>query len=150
MAISSAENLFKCLFSTHKFCGFSILGPWFARKNLMYEKRKIQIWQPMKDIILKSGSDPLLPGLILTWTFYYVILLIYHQVKCIKPTMDHVSNQYNWKHIISWILYGEKRFKWFWRFFRAWTIFKITEINHLGSWWTPLAILDVLKPVNWI
>ena len=59
------------------------------------KEKKIQISQIMKDIMYKSASDPLLPLLVLTRTIYYVILLSYHQVKCIKPTMDHVSNQYN-------------------------------------------------------
>ena len=74
------------------------------------EKRRILISERMKYIIHKSGSVPILPLLVLTRTIYYVILLSYHQVKCIKPTMDHVSNQYNWKYITSYILYGEKRF----------------------------------------
>ena len=33
-------------------------------------------------------------------------------------------------------------------FFRAWTKKKITEINHLRSWWTSLKVLDGLKPGN--
>ena len=80
-------------------------------KESEQEKRRILISERMKYIIHKSGSVSLLSLLVLSRTIYYVILLIYHQVKCIKPTMDHVSNQYNWKHIISWVLYGEKRFK---------------------------------------
>ena len=111
LAISYAENLFKCLFSKHKLCKLLNLGPWFARKKLNKKKRRILISERMKYIIHKSGSVPLLPLLVLTRTIYYVIHLLYHGVECIKPTMDHVSNQYNWKYITSYILYGKKRFK---------------------------------------
>ena len=112
------------------------------------KEKKVQIWQPMKDIIHKSGSVPSLPLLVLTRTIYCVILLLYHRVKCIKPTMVHVSNQYNWKYITSYILYGEKRFKHFWIFFRAWTDLNFTGINHLSCWWTPLKALYGLKTVK--
>ena len=112
------------------------------------EKRRILISEKMKYIIHKSGSVPSLPLLVLTRTIYCVILLLYHRVKCIKPTMDHVSDQYNWKYITSYILYGEKRFKSFLKIFRVWTDLKITEINHLRSWWTPLEAPDGLKTQN--
>ena len=121
-----------------------------CKKESEGKEKKVQISERMKYIIYKSGSVPLLPLLVLTRTIYYVILLLYHWVKCIKPTMIHVSNQYNWKYITSYILYGKKRFKHFWISFRAWTIFKITGINHLGSWGTPLKALYGLKLGNWI
>ena len=59
------------------------------------KEKKIQISQIMKDIIYKSGSVSLLSLLVLTRTIYYVILLLYHRVECIKPTMDHVSYKFN-------------------------------------------------------
>ena len=59
------------------------------------KEKKVQISERMKYIIYKSGSVPLIPLLVLTRTIYYVICLLYIRVEYIKPTMDHVSNQYN-------------------------------------------------------
>ena len=112
------------------------------------EKKRIQISEGRKYIMYKSASVPLLSPLILIITIYYVILLLYNQVKCIKPTMDHVSFKYNWKHSIYYILYKEKRFTSKFSVFRAWTDLNFTGINHLGSWWTTLGILDTLKIRN--
>ena len=88
------------------------------------------------------ASVPLILLLVLARAIYDVISLLHNRVKNIKPTKDHVSNQYNWKYITSYILYGEKRFKSFLVFFRVQTDLKIMGINHLSCWWTTLKALD--------
>ena len=67
----------------------------FSTEESEEKRKRIQISEGRKYIMYNLASVPLILLLVLARAIYDVISLLHNRVKNIKPTKDHVSNQYN-------------------------------------------------------